>query len=846
MTNRRRTRSAQSQQQRPRRPLWVAPAVILFSFLLVFGSVLWVTHQNHLQAQKRDLSVKATSLAESMRLGLTGHQAYLNMLGLERGAGKLTPELFQIRASQYVQSHQQLINITWVDADFFIRDVAPLAGNRQIVGLKLNLPEPKRAARLAMELRRPVYTRPFEAIQGKPSFEMWFPVYRGDAFIGLFGAVYSCEGMLSSLGSQAESRLYQVSLVNDAGVLLSELPHTGAVNQELTRSVAITPADSGIILRTSAYRSGNDWRLILLELLSLVLVLAMAGALWKLSTEIEERRRAEQAISDQALLLELEIEERQATQEILEEQTTLLEEEIAEKTQAEEALILSEEKLRLILDSTGEAIYGIDLEGRCTFCNSSCLRLLGYSHPDELLGKDVHLQTHHSYRDGSSYPVEKCPVLSAVKRGETAHADNEVLWRSDGSYFAAEYWSYPQMQGGTAVGAVVTFIDITERRHLEEQFRHSQKMESIGRLAGGVAHDFNNMLSVILGAAELSKCKVAENDPVLQYLELIAKAAKRSSEITRQLLAFSRKEVISPRPLNLNPHVVESQKILGRLIGEEIKFSFRPQDRLWNVLIDPSQLDQILMNLCVNARDAMPDGGSLTIETAKVEVSQDYSQVDPNAKPGDYVLLTISDTGIGMDRDTREHIFEPFFTTKGVGQGTGLGLATVYGIVTQNNGFINVYSEPGHGTVFRIYLPRLVQESGIEEKAAPVAEPRPGTVLLVEDEEMLLWMATRLLEELGYTVIQAQTPQAAISICEEGALSIDLILTDVVMPGMNGREMADRIKTTRPEMKVLFMSGYTADIVAKRGIVDAGMHFIQKPLDMNKLREKIGEVLAES
>ena len=319
--------------------------------------------------------------------------------------------------------------------------------------------------------------------------------------------------------------------------------------------------------------------------------------------------------------------------------------------------------------------------------------------------------------------------------------------------------------------------------------------------------------------------------------------ANRSSEITRQLLAFSRKEVISPKPVNLNLQILESQKMLVRLISEDIKLSFRPAANLWTVMIDPSQVDQILMNLSVNAGDAMPEGGSLTIETANVRLNGDDSHIHPKAGPGDYVQLTVSDTGLGMDRETRMHIFEPFFTTKGVGQGTGLGLATVYGIVTQNNGFISVYSEPGKGSVFKLYLPRLMQEPVAEDKPAPLAAVS-ATILLVEDEEMLLLMATRLLEELGYTVIQAESPQDAIGVCQKNQ-SIDLILTDVVMPGMNGREMAQRIKAIRPDMKVLFMSGYTADIVAQRGIVDEGMHYIQKPLEMRKLNERIRQVLAK-
>jgi PAS domain S-box-containing protein len=386
--------------------------------------------------------------------------------------------------------------------------------------------------------------------------------------------------------------------------------------------------------------------------------------------------------------------------------------------------------------------------------------------------------------------------------------------------------------------------DVTEHKKLEEQLRQSQKMESVGRLAGGVAHDFNNMLGVIIGSADLCQHQIAPDSPLQKYLDHIIKAAQRSSDITRQLLAFSRKEVVSPKPVNLNSLIIESEKMLCRLIGEDVTLTFKPSTGLWTVLIDPAQFDQILMNLSANSRDAMPDGGALDIATGNVTLDAGYCRHHSGTSPGDYVRVTVSDTGTGMDRETRDHIFEPFFTTKGVGAGTGLGLATVYGIVSQNKGFINVYSEPGQGSVFNIYLPRLLEDEAAEEEAEVTPPPKgTGTILLVEDEEMLLWTTTKILEEMGYTVQQADSPARAIEICASGE-QIDLVLTDVVMPGMNGREMVDRIRSARPYIKVLFMSGYTADIVAQRGIVDEGMFYISKPLDARQLHEKIVQALA--
>ncbi|MBU5637641.1 response regulator [Geomonas sp. Red69] len=835
------------QHQHPRnRSAAVRYSAILFAaFLVVFGLIVWFTEGNNFRAKQNDLASRTRTFSGSLQLTLEGDVSYLELLALDRASGKLTAHLFQERAGQYVQAHPQLINITWVDADFRITDVAPLAPNRQIVGLQLNLPEPKRVSALARERRKPVYTRPFEAIQGRPSFEVWVPVFRGDTFLGLFGGIYSCDKLLRQLVAHTQPRLYHLSLTDSGGSLLATMPTTGPLDRQCTKEMAVTGPESGVMLRVTRYQGRSDWRLHLLKAISLLLILGVSYTLWNLKMEIDERKRAEEEIKKQAALLEEEITERQAAQESLQEQATLLEEEVSERWQAEEALRESEERLRLLLDSTGEAIYGIDIEGKCTFCNRACLRMLGYQSDADLLGKNIHDIMHHSYPDGRPMPQEECGAHNTMLQGKGSHVADEVFWRADGSSFPVEYWSYPQVKDGKVVGAVVAFINTTERRHLEEQFRQSQKMESIGRLAGGVAHDFNNMLSVISGAAELSKRKLEDGEPIGQYLELIINAARRSSDITRQLLAFSRKEVVSPKQVQLNALIEDSLKILARLISEDVKLSFRPAPELWSVMIAPSQVDQILMNLAVNARDAMPDGGNLTIETANVQIPSHYAYLHPDARPGDYVQLSVSDTGHGMDKTVAAHIFEPFFTTKGQGKGTGLGLSTVYGIVTQNGGFINVYSEPGEGAVFRIYLPRLQQSDAPPQGNLPAEQRISGTVLLVEDEEMLLWLTTRLLEEMGLKVIQAQDPLEALEISRQRGEEIDLVLTDVVMPEMNGRELAERIRESRPDAKVLFMSGHTSDNVIQRGVIEAGMHYIQKPLEMEKLNRKIAEMLAE-
>ncbi|MGA2974820.1 MAG: PAS domain S-box protein [Spirochaetia bacterium] len=389
--------------------------------------------------------------------------------------------------------------------------------------------------------------------------------------------------------------------------------------------------------------------------------------------------------------------------------------------------------------------------------------------------------------------------------------------------------------------------DITSQRLMEDQMRQAQKMETVGQLAGGVAHDFNNMLQVIISYVEISLAKVDPDQPLHKYLLQIRRAAHRSAEITGQLLAFARKQTASPKVLDLNEAVAGAKKMIQRLIEEDIELAWMPGRDLWKVKIDPAQLDQILANLAVNARDAIGGVGKLTIETDKAVLDEAYCATHAGSVPGEYVLLAVSDDGHGMDKETMSHLFEPFFTTKGVGQGTGLGLATVYGIVKQNSGFINVYSNPGQGTTFKVYLPRAegAVEAGLVE-AEPAFRGGTETVLVVEDEPAILEIARGMLEELGYTVLSARLPEEATRMsCEHGG-PIQLLITDVVMPRMNGRQLAERLCSARPEMKRLFMSGYTADVIAHRGVLEEGVSFIAKPFSLTTLAEKVREVLDSS
>ena len=510
----------------------------------------------------------------------------------------------------------------------------------------------------------------------------------------------------------------------------------------------------------------------------------------------------------------------------------------------EAALHEREEFVELLLDSTAEAIVGLDRAGKCTFCNPACLRLLGYADLKDLLGKDVHELMHHSYEDGRTYSREQCQILRALLEGKEVHVSDEVLWRADGSILPVEYWSYPMRRGGEVVGAVVTFLDISERRNVESQLRQALKMDAIGQLAGGVAHDFNNLLMVISAYSELMLDSLEAESPLRRNAEEILTASRRAAELTRQLLAFSRKQLQALQMLDLNSVLGEISRMLPHLIGEDIELVVAPGERLNKVKADAGQLEQILMNLAANARDAMPCGGKLTIETANVHIDETYVQKQAVMRPGDYVLLTVTDTGEGIPREHISHIFEPFYTTKPEGKGTGLGLATVYGIVKQSNGFIWVYSEPDLGTTFKIYLPCMTNGATKPEPRVPeiVSLSGTGTLLLVEDEAAVRRSESEFLARAGYTVLEAANGVEALQAAREYQGRIDLLVTDVVMPGMGGPQLMELLAAERPGMRALFVSGYAESTILRRGVVDLRTGFLQKPFSLRALAAKIREV----
>ena len=640
---------------------------------------------------------------------------------------------------------------------------------------------------------------------------------------------------------------------------------------------------------------------------------------------------------------------------------------VTAQRRAEMEVRQGKEQLQLLLDSTAEGIYGIDVHGVCTLCNAASCRLLGYTHVSELLGKNMHAEAHHTRPDGRTYPVEECKIFQAFRQGKGTHVTDEVLWRADGTSFPAEYWSYPVHNNGRVLGSVVTFFDITQRkkseedlrrsesryrsiierapygvfrvdqsgriamansafaamlgyqgpdevlglntgadiylnsteqqrdrdyasedpavgyeakwkrkdgktitvrlggrrlpdddelpggfdvfveditehRSLQKQFEHAQKMEAVGRLAGGVAHDFNNLLMIISGYAQLLDESSADPEKVVEYATRIRDASSKAATVTRQLLAFSRKQVLEPTVLDLSCVVKDLARMLPRLLGEDVEMVLELDPQVGTVRADRGQIEQVIMNLAVNARDAMPQGGRLTIATSNVALDASYYQ-GVEVPSGQYVLLAVGDTGIGMNAETQVHIFEPFYTTKEAGKGTGLGLATVYGIVKQSNGFIWVYSEPDKGSIFKIYLPRVDAAADSDESLQPVHAPSAGTetILLVEDEAALRNVCRVYLESKGYTVLEAGNAKEAMRICQSHDRPIHVLITDIVMPGPGGLELAKSALELRPALSVVLVSGYT-DRPLEREAIGFGK-FLQKPFSFNALARTVRSLL---
>ena len=569
-------------------------------------------------------------------------------------------------------------------------------------------------------------------------------------------------------------------------------------------------------------------------------VLGLGLVINNASHDAAERKRAAEALRKAHDELEVRVAERTAE---LAKANETLRAEIIERRQAEEDLRKSEERFKRLVESVTNYIYTVDIQDGKTASTKhgpGCVTVTGY------LPEDYEADPSLWYR--MVYEEDRGTVMELANRvlsGETVpplehrivRKDGQIRWVKD-----AIVTRYDEQGRLVAYDGLVQ--DITEKKKIEEQLRHAQKMEAVGQLAGGVAHDFNNILTAIVGYGNLLNMKIGEEDPLKHYVEQVLASTERAAQLTQGLLAFSRKQIINPKPVNLNDIVKRVEKLLARLIGEdiELRVSLAPDDLI--VIADTIHMEQILMNLATNARDAMPKGGILTVETEAVRLDTEFIRAHNYGMEGLYALVSVTDTGIGMDEKTAQKVFEPFFTTKEVGKGTGLGLAIVYGIVKQHNGYINVYSEPGKGTAFKLYLP-LVSAKVEEYKPARIETPLGGTetILVAEDDNGVRDLTKHMLEEFGYTVIEAVDGKDAVEKFAENREKVHLLLLDVVMPKKNGREVYVEAVKIKPDVKVIFMSGYTANVIHKDGMLEEGLNFISKPVSPSELLKKVREAL---
>jgi PAS domain S-box-containing protein len=544
----------------------------------------------------------------------------------------------------------------------------------------------------------------------------------------------------------------------------------------------------------------------------------------------EKRRQAEDEVRHHRDYLKQLVDQRTAELINVNRQ---LQTDINERKQVERNLRESEEKYRSMMEAMDDAVYICSDDFRITYMNPAMLKRVGYNAVGERCSKVLH---------GLDGQCSWC-VHQRVMKGE--HVRTEVVSPKDNKFYQVSNSPIFHLDG--SISKLTIFRDNTEVKKIEAQLQQARKLESVGRLAGGVAHDYNNALSVIIGFAELAINEATPDSPLWANLDEILKAAHNAADITRQLLAFARKQSVVPKILNLNANVENMLNMLRRLIGEDIDLAWIPGTGLWPILIDPSQLNLILVNLCVNARDAVKGVGKITIETKNTSFDDSYCEDHTGFTPGDFARLAVSDDGCGMDKQILENIFEPFFTTKTADKGTGLGLSTVYGIVKQNNGFINVYSEPGRGTTISIYLPRhegkIAELPEIDTKDIPTGKGE--TIVLVEDDPSILRLAHKMLDLLGYNVLAANTPTEALRLAGEYTDTIHLLVTDVIMPEMDGRELSEKMVSLYPGIKHLFMSGYTADVTSHRGMLDNGVHLLQKPFSRKDLALAVRRALNE-
>ena len=521
---------------------------------------------------------------------------------------------------------------------------------------------------------------------------------------------------------------------------------------------------------------------------------------------------------------------------------------VTERRRAEEALRAADQQIHLLLDSIGDGVYGVDLKGRTTLVNRSAAEMLGFAE-DELLDQSAHDKFHHTRPDGSPYPAEECANLVTIRNGEAKEGVEDLFWKKDGSQLPVRLSSRPVRKDGELVGAVVTFQDLSQTKDMEAQLRQAQKMEAVGRLTGGVAHDFNNLLTVIMGNVQLLGRMMNGDEKANARLDKIMGAAKSGAELTRRLLTFSRQQVLETGTVDISELVTDMEDMLRRTVSESIVVTTAVSDKPCLGRTDRNQLEHALLNLCVNARDAMPDGGCLTIQTKPTQLSAAYAAMHSEVRPGDYVEIAVSDTGTGIAPEIMDKIFEPFFTTKEKGKGTGLGLSSIFGFMKQSGGHVSVYSELGHGTTFRLYIPAA---EGVAETAEDADRPASrsngthnATLLVVEDDDGVRDIAVSKLSEAGYQVVEACNGPTGLQTFVDHP-EIEMVFSDVIMPGgMTGPQMMELIRKQRPEIPVLFASGYAEDALRERNGWLEGSKFIAKPYDMAELLTTVETLLEE-
>ncbi len=655
---------------------------------------------------------------------------------------------------------------------------------------------------------------------------------------GGFDAFYVLEAVRDERGAVIDFRYAEV---NARAVERIRRPRAEILGRRMTELFAAGPLEPYIkkfatVLQSRAPHEEEAYVTIpgLPHMWTRMSIVPLGESLAVISRDITQLKASEEALRRSHEELEQRVAERTAELQASNAELT------AQMRQRQKA----EDRFSRLFESGLMAISIADVTGKVFSVNDAFVNLLGYSREELVSGKVRTLDlTPPEWKEATAHNLKMLKT-----RGVVEPREREFI-RKDGR-------RVPVLLGVAMLGTTEVLVcatDLTETKRaqaqlslVEEQLRQSQKLEAIGSLAGGVAHDFNNLLSVILSYGGMIEEGLSEGDPIREDIVEVISAGKRAAELTKQLLAFSRKQILRPRVVGLNTLVTGLERMLRRLIGENIEFTVLSSHDLRLVKVDPGQLEQVVMNLVVNARDAMPNGGKLTIETSNMNLDAEYAADHPEITPGPHVMLAVSDNGIGMDAATRARIFEPFFTTKGPGKGTGLGLSTVFGIVKQSGGHIWVYSEPGAGTTFKVYFPCAKAETA-EAEPAPDSQAVPArgveTILLVEDEEQVRALARTVLKRHGYHVLEAQSGGDALLICEQHTARIDLLLTDVVMPRMTGRQLADRLRQVRPDMKVLYMSGYTDNSIVHHGVLDSGINFLEKPLTVERLTRKVRDVL---